>query len=103
VILDGTFLTDGLRTRAYDLAYREGAVSLYVLCACPRHVAYARIQRRIDTGKSESEARTELFDLQARDYEPALAEYPSMTVDTTQPISQQLQAIYAELGHLLFD
>jgi hypothetical protein len=53
--------------------------------------------------QSESEARTELYDLQARDYEPPLADDPSITVDTTQPISQQLLAVYAELGHLLFN
>jgi aminoglycoside phosphotransferase family enzyme/predicted kinase len=103
VVLDGTFLTDGLRTRAYDLGYRHGAVSLHVQCTCPRQIAYARIQQRIDMGQSESEARTELYDLQARDYQPPLADDPSIAVDTTQAMSQQLQAVYAELGHLLFD
>jgi predicted kinase len=103
VVLDGTFLTDGLRTRAYDVGYRHGAETLHVQCTCPRQIAYARIQQRIDTGQSESEARTELYDLQARDYQPPLADDPSITIDTTQPISQQVSVICAELGHLLFD
>ena len=103
VVLDGTFLTDSLRRRAYDLGYRHGSVSLHVQCTCPRQIAYARIQQRIDTGQSESEARTELYDLQARDYQPPLADDPSITIDTTQPISQQVSVVCAELGHLLFD
>jgi aminoglycoside phosphotransferase family enzyme/predicted kinase len=103
VVLDGTFLTNGLRMRAYDLGYRHSAVPLHVQCRCPRRIAQARIQQRIDTAQSESEARTELYDLQARDYQPPSANDPSITIDTTQPISQQLQTVYAELGHLLFD
>jgi hypothetical protein len=58
---------------------------------------------RIEMGQSESEARRELYDLQARDYQPPLADDPSVAVDTTQPISQQLREVYTELGHLLFD
>ncbi|MEX2307311.1 MAG: AAA family ATPase [Pirellulales bacterium] len=103
VVLDGTFLTDGLRTRAYDLGYRYGAETLHVQCTCPRQIAYARIQQRVDTGQSESEARTELHDLQARDYQPLLADDPSITIDTTQPISQQVSVVCAELGRRLFD
>jgi predicted kinase len=103
IILDGTFLTDSLRRRAYDLGYRHGAVSLHVQCSCPRQIACARIQHRMDAGHSESEARAELYDLQAREYQPPLAGDPSITVDTTQAMSHQLQAVYAELGHLLFD
>jgi aminoglycoside phosphotransferase family enzyme/predicted kinase len=103
VVLDGTFLTDGLRTRAYDVGYRRGAETLHVQCTCPRQIAYTRIQQRIDTGQSESEARTELYDLQSRDYQPPLADDPSITIDTTQQISQQVSVVCAELGHLLFD
>jgi predicted kinase len=103
VILDGTFLTDDFRTRAYDLGYRHGAVPLHVQCMCPRQIAYDRIQQRIDTGRSKSEARTELFDLQEQEYQPPLADEPSMTIDTTQAMSKQLQAVYAELGRRLFD
>jgi predicted kinase len=103
VILDGTFLSDTLRMRAFELAYRHGAVPLHIHCTCPRQMAYARIQQRADTGQSESEARTELYDLQARDYQPTLADDPSITVDTTQPMSQQQHVVCAELRHLLFE
>ena len=103
VVLDGTFLTDGLRQRAFNLGYENGAVTLHVECTCPRQIAYARIQQRMDLGQSESEARTELYDLQAIEREPPLADDPSMTLDTTESMSQQLQAVCAELRHLLFD
>jgi aminoglycoside phosphotransferase family enzyme/predicted kinase len=103
VVLDGTFLTEGLRTRVQEIANRNGAVSLHVQCTCPRKVAYARIQRRIDTGQGKSEARSELYDLQAREYQPPLADERSITVDTTEPISEQARVVYSELGRLLFD
>ena len=103
VILDGTFLTCELRDRAYDLAYRHGAVSFHVQCTCARQTAYARIQERAATGQSESEARTELYDLQARDLEPPWADDPFVTVDTTQAMSRQVSAVCAELRGLLFD
>jgi hypothetical protein len=103
VVLDGTFLTDCLRRRAYDVGYRHGAVAVHVTCTCPRRVAYARIQQRAEIGQSESEARTELYDLQARDFEPPCADDPSVTVDTTWDMQHQLAVIYAQLRRLLFD
>jgi aminoglycoside phosphotransferase family enzyme/predicted kinase len=103
VILDGTFLTCELRERAYDLAYRHGAAALHVQCDCPRQTAYARIQQRAATGKSESEARTELYDLQARDLEPPGTDDPFVTVDTAQAMSRQMGAVCAEIRRLLFD
>lgn len=101
VVLDGTFLTGVLRERAYDMGYRHGAVSLHVQCTCPRQIAYARIQQRAKDGDTESEARAELYDLQARDLEPPRADDPAITVDTTQATSQQIQAVCAELQKLL--
>ena len=102
VVLDGTFLTCCLRNRAYALATRNNAVSLHVQCTCPRPIAYARIQRRADTGQSESEARTELYDLQAQDLEPPWADEPAITIDTTCALSQQLRAVCTELKRLAF-
>jgi aminoglycoside phosphotransferase family enzyme/predicted kinase len=103
VVLDGTFLTDCLRARAYEVAYKHDAVSLNVSCTCPRQLAYARIQQRAEQGQSESEARTELYDLQARDFELPCADDPYLTVDTTQAISQQVIAVCSELRRILFN
>jgi aminoglycoside phosphotransferase family enzyme/predicted kinase len=103
VVLDGTFLKDCLRAQAYDMAHKHGAVPLHVSCTCSRQVAYARIQLRADQGQSESEARTELYDLQARDFEPPCADDPSITVDTAQSLSHQTDAVCAALRDVLFD
>jgi aminoglycoside phosphotransferase family enzyme/predicted kinase len=102
VVLDGAFLTDCLRTRAYDVAHRRGAAFLHVSCSCPRQLSYARIQQRAEYGPSESEARTELYDLQARDFESPCADDPSITVDTTLTMSSQVDAVCAELRRQLF-
>ena len=98
VILDGTFLTCRLRDRAYDLAYRHCAVPLHVQCTCAPQIAYARLQARAESGQGESEARTELYDLQARELEPPWADEPAMIVDTTQALSQQFHAVCTKLG-----
>ncbi|HVT30564.1 MAG TPA: AAA family ATPase [Lacipirellulaceae bacterium] len=101
VILDGTFLTCGLRDRANDVANRHGAIALHVQCTCQRHIAYARIQKRAESGLSESEARTELYDLQAKELEPPWADEPAISVDSTQPVARQAKAVFAELrAHL---
>jgi uncharacterized protein len=100
VVLDGTFLTGCLRDRAYDLGRKNGAVSLHVQCTCPREVAHARIQKRGDAGQSDSEARTELYDLQARDLEPPWADESAITVDTTTAVSEQIRATCVEIKRL---
>jgi predicted kinase len=102
VVLDGTFLTDGLRARAYDVAYRHGATAVCALCTCPRQLAYARIQQRAHLGLSESEARVELYDLQARDFEPPCADDPCVSVDTAQPMTRQMDAVCTALKSVLF-
>jgi predicted kinase len=103
VVLDGTFLTDRLRAQAYDVAYQHRAKAVCVLCNCPRQLAYARIQQRADQGVSESEARVELYDLQARDFESPCADDPCITVDTAQPMTRQMDAVRAVLRRVLFN
>jgi aminoglycoside phosphotransferase family enzyme/predicted kinase len=100
VVLDGTFLTCCLRDRAYDLGRRNGAMCLHMHCTCPRQIAYARIQKRTETGQSQSEARTELYDLQAQDLEPPWADEPTITVETTSAVAEQNRAVCAELKRL---
>jgi len=100
VVLDGTFLTCTLRDRAYDLGRRNGAICLHMNCTCPRQIAYARIQKRIESGQSQSEARTELYDLQAQDLEPPWADEPTITVDSTCDVPEQNRTVCAELKRL---
>jgi predicted kinase len=100
VVLDGTFISCCLRDRASDLADRNGALSLHVQCTCPRQIAYARIQKRAETGQSESEARIELYDLQSQDLEPPWADESAITIDTTSELSQQFRAVCGALERL---
>ncbi len=103
VILDGAFLTRSLRRQACELARRHGAVPLFVECDCPRATARERIESRAAGGRSESEARAELYDRQAQDFEPPGADEPAVRVDTTQEIPRQLAAVYGGLRRLLFE
>jgi predicted kinase len=103
VVLDGTFLTCCLRNRAYDLGARHRAVTLHVQCTCPRQIANERIRKRTEIGESASEARTELYDLQARDLGPVRADEPAITIDTTSDISQQFRAVCNELKRRMSD
>ena len=102
VILDGTFLSQALRDRAYELARRHGAVPLCVWCDCPRHVAKSRIRQRAAAGYGDSEARADLYDLQACDLEPTREGDRTINVDTTWEMSSQLQAVCNELKDRLF-
>jgi hypothetical protein len=54
------------------------------------------------TDESESEARTELYDQQAQEFEPLWPGEPAITLDTTQPMSHQLRAVFGKLRGLLF-
>jgi aminoglycoside phosphotransferase family enzyme/predicted kinase len=101
VVLDGTFLTCCLRDRAYDLVSRHGAVALYVQCTCPRDVAYTRIQKRSADGQSESEARTELYDLQFQDLESPWADEPAISVDSTATLQKQIRDVCDKLKERL--
>jgi predicted kinase len=100
VVLDGTFLTSSLRDRAYELASRHGAVAIYVQCTCPRDVAYARIQKRSASGQGESEARTELYDLQSQELEPPWADEPAISIDTTAALEKQFRDVCDKLREM---
>ena len=102
VIFDGAFLTRELRQRANGVAYRHGAVGLNILCECPRQTALDRIEKRAAVGGSESEARVDLFDAQAQEFEPPNADEPTVRVNTTADETQQVQGVYEELQSILF-
>lgn len=102
VILDGTFLSQELRQRAHELGRQHGAVSLHVLCQCPRKTALSRIQERASAGGGDSEARADLYDLQAGEFESVRAGDPVVPVDTGDPLARQIQTVCDELRHRLF-
>ena len=102
VVLDGTFLARHLRDQTRQLGEQHAAATLHVLCECSRPIALARIQQRASAGQNESEGRTDLYDLQARDFEPLNADEPAVKVDTAEDLPLQLRAIYDALRTNLF-
>jgi aminoglycoside phosphotransferase family enzyme/predicted kinase len=97
VILDGTFLKRSLRQRSVELGVRHGAIPLYVECRCPKQTALSRIQKRLDAGGAVSEARVNLYDEQATEYESLTGVEPAIAIDTTRPLSEQIGQISEEV------
>jgi predicted kinase len=97
VILDGTFLSRELRSRARDLSRRHGAEVLCISCECTKETSLARIQQRAEAGQSESEARADLYDAQARGFQPPIDETSTVRIDSTAPLVQQLQDVCEKL------
>ncbi len=83
VVLDGTFLTNQLRTRAFELARQHGAAASLLECYCSKETALERIASRSSARKNSSEARPELFEKQAAEYETPSQELQPIRVDTS--------------------
>ena len=98
VVLDGTFLSKQQRQQAAAIAQTHGGAAFFVQCRCPREVSLARLTDRTAQGGSESEGRADLFDQQAADAEPMDAALPSVEVDTTLPVSEQVQQVFNGVG-----
>ena len=103
VVLDGTFLTNDLRQAVVNQVKLRGAQPLLVECRCPRRVALSRIDARAEIGVTDSEARPELYDRQLAEYEPFDTNLPSIEIDTTGSINQELQPVFDDLRPRLFD
>ena len=97
VVLDGTFLSQARRRRVYDLAQQHEAETLFLWCDCPRETALARIADRARRGDSQSEARTELYDRQAAEFEAVTADEPVVRIDTTLSLSKALNTVLERL------
>jgi aminoglycoside phosphotransferase family enzyme/predicted kinase len=100
VILDGTFLSADHRSQANALAHQHHAPFLTVVCRCPREVSLARIAKRLAAGRDPSEARPELYDLQAQQEESAPLGIVEIQVDSTQPIAAQCEIVWQALHRL---
>jgi aminoglycoside phosphotransferase family enzyme/predicted kinase len=97
VILDGSFLTRDLRYCANETARHHGAVAINVQCECPAETALARIQDRIKLGGSESEARNDLYEAQAREFQEPTDDELVIRIDTTSDAGQQTRAVFDAL------
>ncbi len=98
VILDGTFIRAADRDAAMRLGRGLNADVLIVECICPRETAIERIRARLSRAEPDaSEARPELYDLQAaeRRYEGDSA--IDLQIDTAESPAVQVAHVFQAL------
>jgi predicted kinase len=90
VVLDGTFTAAVHREEARRLGRQSQADVLIVECVCPRETAIERIRSRSGRAdESASEARPELYDLQAAERQRGGRAFIDLTIDSADSISAQ--------------
>jgi predicted kinase len=83
VILDGSFKRALERKRLRRLARDQQARVIFVYCECPAEVARERLGIRLTDPEAISDGRVELFEDQARDFDPFTPEdRPLLRLDT---------------------
>ncbi len=83
VILDGSFKRAADREWARQLAREHRAQVFFVYCACPPEEARRRLGIRLADPQAISNGREELFEAQARDFDPLGPEdRPLLRLDT---------------------
>jgi hypothetical protein len=84
-ILDGSYKRAAERARVRCLARDQGARVVFVYCECPPAVARERLGIRLTDPEAISDGRVELFEDQARDFDPFTPEdRPLLRLDTTR-------------------
>ncbi len=85
VILDASYKRALERARVRQLAKEQGARMVFVYCECPPEVARERLGIRLTDPEAISDGRVELFEAQARDFDPVGPEdRPLLRLDTTR-------------------
>ena len=85
VILDGSYKRVEERDRVRRLARDRDAGVVFVYCECPPEVARERLGIRLTDPEAISDGRVELFDDQARDFDPLTPEdRPLLRLYTTR-------------------
>ncbi|QDT00258.1 bifunctional aminoglycoside phosphotransferase/ATP-binding protein [Adhaeretor mobilis] len=103
VVLDGTFLTNGLREQATKLAHKHGATPIHIECECPIEAARLRVIERIKELESKSEGRPELIQQQVAEREELSESHGCLTIDSTHPMGMMLDRIAEKLAEPLID
>jgi predicted kinase len=102
VILDGSYKRAQERTRVRQLAKEHGAKVLFVYCECPPAVARERLGIRLTDPEAISDGRVELFEAQARDFDPFIMEdRPLFRLDTTRDPEVVLNDLKSFVGSYL--
>jgi predicted kinase len=98
VILDGSYKRASERARVRQLAEEHGARLAFVCCECPPDVARERLGIRLTDPEAISDGRVELFEAQARDFDPFMPEdRPLLRLDTTR----DPEVVLAELANFV--
>ena len=85
VILDGSYKRSAERARVRQLGQNQGARVVFVYCECPPEVARERLGIRLTDPEAISDGRVELFEDQARDFDPFTPEdRPLLRLDTNR-------------------
>jgi predicted kinase len=85
LILDGSYKRAAERARVRRLGQNQGARVVFVYCECPPEVARERLGIRVTDPEAISDGRVELFEDQARDFDPFTPEdRPLLRLDTTR-------------------
>lgn len=90
VIADGMFLDDESLRRAAEVAATTGAHLVVVECRCSAEVAKRRISVRLGTTTDSSEARPDMYDIQAASVCAVPATLRCISIDTELPVEEQL-------------
>jgi predicted kinase len=94
VILDGSYKRAGERDRVRQLAREQDARVIFVYCECPPAVARERLGIRLTDPEAISDGRVELFEDQARDFDPFTPEdRPLLRLDTTRDSAVVLEEL----------
>jgi hypothetical protein len=94
LILDASFKRSRERDLVRQLAREQGAQVAWVYCECPPQVARERLGIRLTDPEAISDGRVELFEAQARDFDPLGPEdRPLLRLNT----ARDLAAVVAEL------
>jgi uncharacterized protein len=83
VILDGSYKRAGERQLVRQMAREQGAEAVFVYCECPPAEACRRLGIRLTDPQAISDGRVELFEAQAKDFDPLRPEdRPRLRLDT---------------------
>jgi uncharacterized protein len=85
VILDASYKRAAERARVRQLGREMGARVVFVVCECPPEVARERLGLRLTNAEAISDGRLELFEDQARDFDPFMPDdRPLLRLDTSR-------------------
>ena len=93
VVVDASFRTRAMRHAIRKVAAQRGVPFSFVECVSPREVCLSRLRKRERGGTHDSDARSDLLDEFAKNYEPVdelpAAEHERLDTSRPRPENQQ--------------